>query len=101
MYRFFSDTCEGNSGGPIMHFSTAKRRWILTGIISYGYRCGLRDYIGVYTRISVYIDWIRLIVGNDGIVTVTENLACTHHRSHIIVLLLLLFFIYLSHVHTL
>ncbi|UJR25865.1 hypothetical protein I4U23_007215 [Adineta vaga] len=64
------DTCEGNSGGPIMQFSAINRRWILTGIISYGYRCGLRDYIGVYTRISVYIDWIKLIVGNDGIVII-------------------------------
>jgi secreted trypsin-like serine protease len=67
------DTCQGDSGGPIMQFSNKQQRWILTGIISYGYQCALRDYVGVYTRVSVYIDWIKSITGNDGIVTVPEN----------------------------
>ena len=69
-----------------MHFSTRKRRWILTGIISYGYRCALRDYTGVYTRVSMYIDWIKSIVGNDGIVTVEENNANVGHTSNVIMI---------------
>ena len=56
-----------------MQFSQNKRRWILAGIISYGDQCALRDYVGVYTRISVYIDWIKSVVGNEGLVTVEEN----------------------------
>ena len=56
-----------------MYFSKREQRWILTGIISYGYRCALRDYAGVYTRISVYLYWIKSIIGNDGIVTVRES----------------------------
>jgi secreted trypsin-like serine protease len=56
-----------------MQFSADKRRWILTGIISYGDQCALRDYVGVYTRISVYIDWIKSVVGHDGLVIVEEN----------------------------
>ena len=65
MYLLYSsslDTCQGDSGGPIMYFSPSKRRWILTGIISYGYQCDLREYAGVYTRISVYVNWIKSIV---------------------------------------
>jgi len=94
------DTCQGDSGGPIMHFSTRKRRWILTGIISYGYRCALREYAGVYTRISVYIDWIQSIVDNDGIVTVEESKAILNNTSNIIIiialpLMSLVYFLYL------
>ncbi|CAF3847745.1 unnamed protein product [Adineta steineri] len=94
------NTCQGDSGGPIMYFSTHKQRWILTGIISYGYRCALRDYTGVYTRISMYIDWIKLIVGYDGIVIVEESNAIINNRSNIRLLILLLYFLYLSNVNT-
>jgi len=79
---FSLDTCQGDSGGPIMYFSPSKRRWILTGIISYGYQCDLREYAGVYTRISVYVNWIRSIVGNDGIVTVPESSAIISNTSN-------------------
>jgi secreted trypsin-like serine protease len=72
-----------------MHFSTHKRRWILTGIISYGYRCALRDYTGVYTRISVYLNWIKLIVGNDGLVTIEESKAIINHPSNVIIIIVL------------
>jgi secreted trypsin-like serine protease len=72
-----------------MHFSTNKRRWILTGIISYGYRCALRDYTGVYTRISVYLNWIKLIVGNDGLVTIEESKAIINHPSNVIIIIVL------------
>jgi hypothetical protein len=86
-----------------MHFSTRKRRWILTGIISYGYRCALRDYTGVFTRISVYTEWIKSIVGNDGIVTVEENKAILSITSNVIliIVLTLVYFLYLSYVYAL
>jgi secreted trypsin-like serine protease len=83
------DTCQGDSGGPIMYFSTKKGRWILTGIISYGYRCALRDYAGVYTRISVYIDWIKSIIDNDGIVTIEESRAIPTKASNLIIIIAL------------
>ncbi len=72
-----------------MHFSTKQRRWILTGIISYGYRCALRDYAGVYTRISVYTDWIKSIVGNDGIITIEESNAIVSKRFNLIIIITL------------
>ena len=72
-----------------MHFSTTQSRWILTGIISYGYRCALRDYAGVYTRISVYTDWIKSIVGNDGIITVEESTAIVSKRFNLIIIITL------------
>jgi hypothetical protein len=51
------DTCDGDSGGPLMRF---KNNWILEGITSFGdSRCGREDLPGVYTRVSNYIDWIK------------------------------------------
>lgn len=84
-----------------MQFSIRQKRWILTGIISYGYRCALREYAGVYTRISVYTDWIKRIVDDDGIVIVEESKAIvsnTSNRIFIIILTLislLYFFIFI------
>ena len=86
-----------------MHFSNRKRRWILVGIISYGYRCTLRNYIGVYTRISVYIDWIKSIVNNDGIVTIEESYGIMNKLSHsmIIIILLLIIFVQVTNIYIL
>ena len=69
-----------------MQFSVRKRCWVLTGIISYGYRCALRDYAVVYTRISVYVEWIKLIVGKDDVVTVDENAARASHTCNAVIL---------------
>ena len=33
--------------------------WVLAGVTSYGRSCALADYAGVYTRVSVYVPWIR------------------------------------------
>lgn len=30
----------------------------LCGIVSAGYGCGMKEYPGVYARVSVFLDWI-------------------------------------------
>ena len=37
-------------------------RFILSGIISWGFGCGYTGKPGVYTRISEVQDWIRLVL---------------------------------------
>ncbi|CAF0969691.1 unnamed protein product [Rotaria sordida] len=59
------DTCQGDSGGPLMHFESKTRQWVLAGVTSYGIGCGLPNFAGVYTRASVYGDWLRLIVNDN------------------------------------
>ena len=49
-----ADTCQGDSGGPLL--DTEGR---LLGITSWGVGCGMPDRPGVYTRVSVFTDWIQ------------------------------------------
>jgi len=57
------DTCQGDSGGPLM-LQGANRRWMLVGIVSWGYRCGEPDFPGVYTRVNHYLTWIENNLGS-------------------------------------
>ena len=55
------DTCQGDSGGPLYYSDTinSASKFVVAGITSYGYRCAVKDYPGIYTRVSYYIDWIN------------------------------------------
>lgn len=53
---FAKDSCHGDSGGPLMKL---QKVWTLEGVVSYGNRCGLDDWPGVYTRVQAYMNWIR------------------------------------------
>jgi secreted trypsin-like serine protease len=51
------DTCEGDSGGPVVGVDRAGRD-VLVGIVSFGHECGLAEWPGVYTRIPSYSAWL-------------------------------------------
>ncbi|XP_026832533.1 spaetzle-processing enzyme-like [Drosophila erecta] len=56
------DTCDGDSGGPLMvSISTGGRDvFYIAGITSYGTKqCGFQGWPGVYTRTGAFIDWIQ------------------------------------------
>ncbi|CAG0915902.1 unnamed protein product [Notodromas monacha] len=48
-----ADACQGDSGGPIF-FSDGTQ----VGLTSWGYGCARPGYPGVYTRTTLYNDWI-------------------------------------------
>ncbi len=57
------DSCQGDSGGPLRVL--AGDRWIIAGLVSWGYECGAAGRPGLYSRVSTYVDWVgRLVTGD-------------------------------------
>lgn len=56
------DTCEGDSGGPLMCQTEEDGAWNVVGITSFGDSCGKRNKYGVYTRVSVFLPWIKNVI---------------------------------------
>ncbi|XP_018802615.1 PREDICTED: anionic trypsin-2-like [Bactrocera latifrons] len=50
---FEKDSCTGDSGGPLIC------NGYLTGIVSFGFGCGLPYRADYYTNVTSYLDWIR------------------------------------------
>ena len=55
---------QGDSGGPlncpvIEKSSESSGLYELCGVVSWGARCAEKEYPGVYTRVSKYVDWIN------------------------------------------
>ncbi|XP_011687089.1 PREDICTED: serine protease snake-like [Wasmannia auropunctata] len=59
-----TDTCEGDSGGPLqIKHTESKCLYKVIGITSFGHSYGLGiEFPGVYTRVSEYLSWIESIV---------------------------------------
>ncbi len=53
------DSCQGDSGGPmVMNSDKTDRKWVQSGIVSFGEGCAQPDAPGVYTRVSQFSEWI-------------------------------------------
>ncbi|XP_046464121.1 venom protease-like [Daphnia pulex] len=50
------DACRGDSGAPLM-FQVGEK-FVVVGLVSFGVRCATPGYPGVYSRVSVFTDWI-------------------------------------------
>jgi hypothetical protein len=76
-----------------MYYSYPHKQWVLAGITFYGRRCALSNYAGVYTRVSMYINWIESIIGKDGVVITGENGANVGRMSNILYIVVLSFLV--------
>lgn len=54
-----ADTCLGDSGGPLQVLEKPLGLYSIVGITSFGQLCG---GMGVYVRVSAYLDWIEDVV---------------------------------------
>ncbi|CAL4121835.1 unnamed protein product, partial [Meganyctiphanes norvegica] len=55
-----TDSCRGDSGGPLNFVDIKSGHFYVVGIVSFGSgRCGSRNHPGVYTRIGSYLNWIE------------------------------------------
>jgi len=52
------DACSGDSGGPLMLQDYEDGHIVQIGIVSFGNDCALKNFPGVYTRLSKYYHWI-------------------------------------------
>jgi len=63
------DSCSGDSGGPLMVTNgdgeTPGQNYYQIGVVSHGYRCGLPDYPGIYSRVTVALDWIKEVLADN------------------------------------
>jgi len=60
-YKGGSDTCSGDSGGPLLcspHAPPGQEVWTVYGITSFGDGCGNAGKMGVYAKVNNYLDWI-------------------------------------------
>lgn len=48
-----------------MIYNSISDTWNVAGITSYGYGCAAQEYPGVYTRVSMYINWINARISGD------------------------------------
>jgi len=57
-----TDSCFGDSGGPLIIKGTNSNDDIQVGIVSWGFECANPNFPGVYARVDNKIDWIKKII---------------------------------------
>ena len=52
------DSCQGDSGGPLLA-TDRDLNFVIVGVVSWGEGCGKADKPGIYTRLPMFLDWIK------------------------------------------
>merc|ERR1719402_1495008 len=58
------DSCNGDSGGPLFVERkgvevNGKKQYEQVGVVSFGHKCALKEYAGVYAKVTAQLDWIK------------------------------------------
>lgn len=66
-----SDTCKGDSGGPLQIVHHRYSLSTVVGVVSSGLPCGSSStFPGIYTRVAIFVDWIESYVWPGGEVAI-------------------------------
>ena len=66
------DSCNGDSGGALVCDINGKATLLAT--VSWGYKCALDGYPGVYVQIDKYYDWIE--TGKNSLILIFQIHLC-------------------------
>uniref|UniRef100_A0A182N9T6 Peptidase S1 domain-containing protein n=1 Tax=Anopheles dirus TaxID=7168 RepID=A0A182N9T6_9DIPT len=53
------DSCQGDSGGPMHVFDADANRFVIAGVVSWGFGCAQPRFPGIYARVNRFISWIN------------------------------------------
>ena len=59
IFKSYLEFIQYSSGGPLMIYDSSSTTWNIAGITSYGDGCALPESPGVYTRVSMFVNWIN------------------------------------------
>ncbi|XP_032513112.2 serine protease nudel [Danaus plexippus] len=75
------DSCQGDSGGPLLCTNPANpQQWYVAGIVSHGDGCARKGEPGVYTRVSVFVSWIRYHIASKALPIIQPKQECPGFR---------------------
>ncbi|KAH3820136.1 hypothetical protein DPMN_121880 [Dreissena polymorpha] len=55
------DVCNGDSGGGFMMELPGGFKWVLAGIVSFGFKCNSPYHYSYFTNVGMFYDWIDSI----------------------------------------
>ncbi|CAH2105761.1 unnamed protein product [Euphydryas editha] len=75
------DTCQGDSGGPLLCRNPMNpQQWYVAGIVSHGDGCAREGEPGVYTRVSIFVKWIRYHISSKMLPIIQPKQECPGFR---------------------